>query len=195
MKIKQPRFVKSILNPAEKPFPELPEIAFVGRSNVGKSSLINTLVNIRNFARVSKKPGKTRTINFFNIDNRCYFVDLPGYGYAKAPKTEQKKWQRAIEPYLLENPKLRLLFVLVDAKVGAKDSDRQLIEWLQYHRIPFQIVATKADQISQGKWQKQRQLICEQLHLPADYPLIFFSAKNRTGRQDILGLIEKLLSE
>ena len=86
MKIKQPKFVKSILHPAEKPVPVLPEFAFVGRSNVGKSSLINTLVNIRHFARVSKKPGKTRTIKFFNIDNRCYFVDLPGYGYARASR-------------------------------------------------------------------------------------------------------------
>ena len=194
MKIKHPQFVKSILNSAEKPFPELPEIAFVGRSNVGKSSLINTLVNIRNFARVSKKPGKTRTINFFNIDNRCYFVDLPGYGYAKAPKTEQKKWQRAIEPYLLENPRLRLLLVLVDAKVGAKNPDRQLVEWLQYHHIPFQIIATKADQISQSKWQKQHKQICEQLQLPADYPLIFFSSRNRCGRNEVLALIEKHLS-
>ncbi len=190
MKIKQPKFVKSILHPAEKPVPVLPEFAFVGRSNVGKSSLINTLVNIRHFARVSKKPGKTRTINFFNIDNRCYFVDLPGYGYARASRQEQRVWQKAIEPYLLKNPQLRLLFVLVDAKVGAKESDRQLITWLQYHGVPFQVIATKADQISRSARQKQQHSICTQLNLPSSYPLIFFSAKDRTGRQEVLKIIE-----
>jgi len=194
-KIKNPRFEKSILNLKERPENKLPEVAFVGRSNVGKSSLINCLVNIHNFARVSKKPGKTRTINYFNIDEKFYLVDLPGYGFAKISKSERQKWQKAIEPYIKENPHLKRLYVLIDAKVGPKESDQQLIHWLRYEGIPFEIVATKADQISRGKQKSQEKLIREKLALSNDTPVLFFSAKNRMGRQELIRSIQVALSE
>ena len=190
MKIRKAQFVKSTLNPKDAPQPARPEFAFVGRSNVGKSSLINTLVNIKNFARVSKQPGKTRAINYFNINDAFYLVDLPGYGFAKISKTEQKKWQRAIEGYLVNNPRLRLLFVLVDAKVGPKATDVQLVEWLQYNGIPFQVVATKIDQVGRSKWQQVQTTIAETFHLMPGTPIVLFSAKNRTGRGDIWQIIE-----
>lgn len=170
-----------------------PEIAVVGRSNVGKSSLINTLVNIHNFARVSKQPGKTRTINYFNINDKFYLVDLPGYGYAKVSKVEKKSWEGAIEGYLLNRPTMRCLFLLVDAKVGLKDNDHQMLEWLVYSKIPFQVIATKVDRINHSARLKFMQA------LEADYPeiarsIIPFSAKTREGKGEVLKTISQLIS-
>ncbi len=195
MKIRKAQFVKSTLRKGEGPHPPLPEFAFVGRSNVGKSSLINTLVNIKNFARVSKQPGKTRAVNYFIINDAFYLVDLPGYGFAKVSKAEKQKWQEAIEGYLLENPRLQLLFVLVDAKVGVKPADEQLVEWLQYHHIPFQVIATKADQIGRSKWQGAIQEIQKRLRLLPDQPVILFSAKTRLGRDEVWKVIENHLKK
>ncbi len=195
MKIRKAQFVKSTLKPKDGPQPARPEFAFVGRSNVGKSSLINTLVNIKNFARVSKQPGKTRAINYFNINDSFYLVDLPGYGFARISKKEQKKWQHAIEGYLLSNSNLRLLFVLVDAKVGPKDTDVQLVEWLQYNGIPFQVVATKIDQVGRSKWSQVIKTIQNTLNLAPESSVILFSSKNRTGRGELWQIIEELLRQ
>lgn len=188
-------FVKSIIDWKSKPKPALPEIAFVGRSNVGKSSLINCLVNRKNFAKVSKKPGKTQTINFFNIDDTFYLVDLPGYGFARRSQMLKADWKTGIENYLLNSAELLILMVLIDSKVGVKETDIQLIEWLDYHQIPFQIVATKVDQISRSQIGSQEEGIRETLELPPSYPILFFSAKNRTGRQELLKLINNLLNQ
>lgn len=177
----------------EAPKPALPEVAFVGRSNVGKSSLINCLVNIKNFARVSKQPGKTRTINYFSIDDSIYFVDLPGYGFAKTSKKEQLNWQKAIEGYLLNSPHLKMLFVLIDSKVGAKESDRQLVEWLEYHRIPYTLVATKADKLSRSARQQQIEKIRKALGVGEAQPIFIFSAKDRTGKRELLDFIGQLI--
>lgn len=195
MKIRKAQFVKSTLKRADAPTPLLPEFAFVGRSNVGKSSLINTLVNIKNFARVSKQPGKTRAVNYFIINNAFYLVDLPGYGFARVGKGEKRKWQEAIEGYLLENAQLQLLFVLIDAKVGVKPTDRQLMEWLQYHQIPFQIIATKVDQIGRSQWHTVEQTIRKELHLLPEQSVVFFSAKNRIGRDVVWSIIEAHLKK
>ena len=177
----------------DKPKPALPEIAFVGRSNVGKSSLINCLVNRKNFAHVSKKPGKTQTINFFNINDIFYLVDLPGYGFARRSMKQKENWETSIEDYLLNNRKLFILFVLIDSKVGVKEKDQQLIEWLDYHQIPFMVIATKADKISRSQRDNQGKRIKEDLGIASSYPVLFFSAKDRTGRGEVLRYISELL--
>jgi GTP-binding protein len=194
VEIKNPQFVKSILNWKEKPRPALPEIAFVGRSNVGKSSLINCLVNIKNFARVSKQPGKTQTINFFQIDDAFYLVDLPGYGYAKRSKKQLSEWGKSIEDYLLNSRELAVLYVLIDSKVGVKAVDQQLLEWLRFNHIPFEIVATKVDRIPKSARVKQEKLIKRELNLPDTIPLMFFSAKTRQGRGEMKQHLSKVLS-
>jgi GTP-binding protein len=195
LKIKNAKFIKSVLDRKEKPKPSLPEIAFAGRSNVGKSSLINSLVNQRNFARVSKKPGKTQTINFFDIDNQFYLVDLPGYGFARRSLQQKSNWNEAIEDYLLNSRELLVLFALIDSKVGVKENDQQLIEWLAYNQIPFQIIATKVDQIPKSKRQSQVNRIREGLGLSDEVPVIFFSSKDRTGREEVIKYLSGLLNQ
>ena len=190
MKIRKAQFIRSTLDARDHPEPAYPEFAFVGRSNVGKSSLINTLVNIKNFARVSKQPGKTRTINYFNINDALYLVDLPGYGFAKISRGEQQKWQKAIEGYLLNNPRLKLLFVLIDGKVGPKNSDIQLVEWLQHHGVPYQVIATKMDQVGRSKWHQVEKEIRNQLRLNPASEIILFSSKNRLGRDTLWQVIQ-----
>jgi GTP-binding protein len=192
LKIKNTKFIKSVLDRKEKPKPSLPEVVFAGRSNVGKSSLINCLVNQRNFARISKKPGKTQTINFFDIDNQFYLVDLPGYGFARRSMKEKSNWNEAIEDYLLNNRELLVLFALIDSKVGVKENDRQLIEWMAYNQIPFQIIATKVDQVPKSKRQAQANRIRELLGLANEAPVIFFSSKDRTGREEVIKYLSNL---
>ncbi len=191
LKIKKVTFIKSIMDWHEAPRPALPEVAFVGRSNVGKSSLINTLINMKNLARVSKQPGKTRTINFFSVDDIFYLVDLPGYGFAKTSKTEQLAWQQAIEGYLLGSEQLRILYVLIDCKVGAKDNDVQLVEWLRFKNVPFKIIATKIDRISNTARATQANNIVKMLHLADKKDIIFFSAKKRIGKGALWGEISR----
>lgn len=194
LKIKNAEFVKSITHLKDCPRPALPEIAIVGRSNVGKSSLINCLVNVKNIARVSKQPGKTRTINYIAVNNKFYLVDLPGYGFAKVSKQEQKGWQKIIEDYLLNSKQLKVLVLLIDSKTGPKENDLQLLEWLEYQRIPCRIVATKSDKISRSARAIQAKQIYEKLNLNPQEPLLFFSAKNRSGREEILEYLSRILS-
>lgn len=195
LKIKNARFIKSVLNRQEKPTPALPEVVFAGRSNVGKSSLINCLVNQKNFARVSKKPGKTQTINFFNIDDQFYLVDLPGYGFARRSMMQKTNWNEAIEDYLLNSKQLLVLFALIDSKVGVKENDRQLIEWMVYNHIPFKIIATKVDQIPKSRRHSQANHIREKLELSDEVPVLFFSIKDRTGRGEVLEYLSDLLNQ
>lgn len=193
LKIKNVKFIKSVTSLNDSPKPALPEIAFVGRSNVGKSSLINCLVNIKNFARVSKQPGKTQTINYFSVDERFYLVDLPGYGFAKVSKQAQKGWQKFLEDYVINSEHLRMLMLLIDSKVGPKENDQQLVEWLEYNKISYRIIATKADKISKSARAAQEKLINGKLNQNPQEPLIFFSAKDRTGRQEVLKFISEIL--
>lgn len=194
-KIKNAKFVKSVLSRKEKPKPPLPEVVFSGRSNVGKSSLINCLVNQKNFARVSKKPGKTQTINFFNIDNEFYLVDLPGYGFARRSKLQKSNWDKGLEDYILNSRELLILFVLIDSKVGVKENDQQLIEWLAFHQIPFQIIATKVDQIAKSKRPAQANRIRDELNLSSSSSILFFSSKDRTGKGEVLKYLSDLLNQ
>ncbi len=191
LKIKKVTFVKSIMNWRDGPRPKLPEVAFVGRSNVGKSSLINTLINMKNLARTSKRPGKTRTLNFFSVNEMFYLVDLPGYGFAKTSKKEQLAWQEAIEGYLLGSEHLRILYVLIDCKVGVKNNDVQLVEWLRFKSVPFQIIATKIDRISKSARAMQAIKIVKMLELADKSDIIFFSAKTRVGKGALWGDISR----
>ncbi|OPX33969.1 hypothetical protein B1H10_04640 [candidate division KSB1 bacterium 4484_188] len=193
MEIKDCSFVKSVVDYKTRPEPALPEFAFAGRSNVGKSSLINSLLRRKNIAKISKQPGKTRTINYFLVNQSFYFVDLPGYGFAKVSQQEKVKWGKMIEDYLVNSRELRTLFVLVDALVGPKKNDEQLVEWLQFHQIPFTLIATKADKVGVSSQRKRAEEIGKMLNLSVSRDIFFYSAKKNTGRDKLLGQIELYL--
>ena len=188
-KLKEVIFVKSIVDQKNRPKPYLPEFAFAGRSNVGKSSLINCLVNRSNFAHVSKNPGKTRTINYYQINDVFYLVDLPGYGFARVSKSEKGSWQKMIENYLIQNHYLKTVFVLIDCRVGLKKSDLELFEWLHFHLIPFAIILTKADQVNRNGQAKMISELLATLRHVSRNQILIFSAKNRLGREELLAEI------
>jgi len=183
MKILSAEFVLSAREPAHYPPAALPEIAFAGRSNVGKSSLINTLLNRRGLARTSNTPGRTQEINFFTVNNRVVFVDLPGYGYAKVPEAVRRRWGPMVETYLGERRTLRLVVLILDVRRDPGDEDMQLIRWLEFYRLRFQIVLTKTDKLSRNQLARRQRLIGEGLGLPAAAPLLAFSAKTGAGKE------------
>ena len=171
----------SAANKSHYPQDEIPEIALAGRSNVGKSSFINTLLNRKNLARTSGKPGKTQLLNFFNIDNQLRFVDVPGYGYAKVSKTERAKWGRMIEEYLTTRENLRAVVSLVDFRHEPSEDDVQMYEFLKYYEIPVIVVATKADKIPRSKWNKHESVIKKRLDFDKNDDFIVFSSVNKDG--------------
>ena len=180
------------VKPSQFPDNGWPEVAFVGRSNVGKSSLINALLNRKKLARTSQNPGKTRTINFFNVDDRLYFVDLPGYGYAKVSKSESAKWGEMVEGYLQNRPSLKHIFLLMDIRHEPSAGDRQIHEWCKYYSLPFTIIATKSDKIKKSQVQKHLAVIRKALNEEA--PPIPFSSETWDGREALWGLIDYLLT-
>jgi GTP-binding protein len=165
MKIRSAEFILSASSPWQFPPPTLPEIAFAGRSNVGKSTLINSLLNRKKLVKTSSTPGKTQLINFFNINDKFHFVDLPGYGFAKVPENVRKQWQRLIESYLQERESLRNVVLIVDSRHGPTMQDRQLKEWLDYYERPVLIVASKVDKLKRGQIQKNLKIIRQDLAL------------------------------
>lgn len=171
----------SAANKSHYPQDEIPEIALAGRSNVGKSSFINTLLNRKNLARTSGKPGKTQLLNFFNIDDKLRFVDVPGYGYAKVSKTERAKWGKMIEEYLTSRENLRAVVSLVDFRHEPSADDVQMYEFLKYYEIPVIVVATKADKIPRGKWNKHELVIKKKLDFDKNDDFIVFSSVNKDG--------------
>lgn len=174
----------------EAPRPPLPEVAFIGRSNVGKSSLLNALFNRKNLAHTSAAPGKTRLLNYFLVNDQYYFVDLPGYGYAKLSREIRKSWPAMIETYLLNNHQLQMICLLIDARHSLQNSDEEMITWLHHHEKPFFIVLTKWDKLSQKD--RARQLKHFHNHLP-DHHLITFSIRNETYRDDLRKFLLSLL--
>ena len=182
MKVLSAEFVLSAREPVHYPPALLPEIAFSGRSNVGKSSLINTLLKRKGLARTSNTPGRTQEINFFTVNQRLGFIDLPGYGYAKVPEAIRKHWGPMIETYLSQRETLRLVVLILDVRRDPTGEDRQLIDWLQFYRLPFLVVLTKIDKLSQNELGRQQRRIGEALNLLPTTPLISFSAKTGAGR-------------
>ena len=182
MKILSAEFVLSAREPGHYPPALLPEIAFAGRSNVGKSSLINTLVKRKGLARTSNTPGRTQEINFFAVNDRFAFIDLPGYGYAKVPEKIRSHWGPMIETYLSQRETLRLVVLILDIRRDPSEEDRQLIGWLQYYRLPFLIVLTKIDKVSRGQRAERQRRITEALELPPALSLLPFSAKTGEGK-------------
>ncbi|MBR7000497.1 MAG: YihA family ribosome biogenesis GTP-binding protein [Lachnospiraceae bacterium] len=172
----------------------LPEFAFAGRSNVGKSSLINKLVNRKALARTSSQPGKTQTINFFLLNGEFYFVDLPGYGYAKVSKELQAKWGKMIERYLTRSRQLRLIFLLVDIRHEPSAGDKQMYEWVKSNEIPAVIIATKADKINRSQLNKQLAMIRKELG-GAKEPIIPFSKETGQGYDEVWKVMEEYLAE
>ena len=172
---------------------QLMEAAFAGRSNVGKSSLINALMGRKSYARTSGQPGKTRTINFYNINEELYFVDLPGYGYAKVSKETTGQWGKMIEGYLEGSRVLRLMFLLVDIRHKPNDNDRQMYEWCVRYGFNPIIIATKSDKIKRSQLGKQVRQIEDALDVVEGTPVIPFSAMNKSGREEIWEYIDRSL--
>lgn len=169
------------------------ELAFAGRSNVGKSSLINALMNRKAYARTSSQPGKTQTINFYNINDLLYFVDLPGYGYAKVSKSVKEQWGKMIERYLAGSKKLRLILLLVDIRHEPSADDKQMYHWVTEYGFNPIVIATKSDKIKRSQLQKQLKLIRTSLQVIPGTPIIPFSALNKSGREEIWEYIEASL--
>lgn len=174
---------------------ELPEVAFAGKSNVGKSSLINALVNRKSLARTSAQPGKTQTINFYNVNQEIYFVDLPGYGYARVSEAEKQKWGRMIEHYLHSSKQLRQVFLLIDIRHEPGANDIQMCEWIRAQGLMPVIIATKSDKIKRSQIQKQLKLIRETLKLQKDCVMIPFSSEDKSGRDEVYALLDAIISE
>ena len=194
MEIKDARFLVSNTNITKCPSPDKPEYAFIGRSNVGKSSLINMLTQKKSLAKTSGKPGKTRLINHFIINNSWYLVDLPGYGYAKVPLAERKKWESFIQKYILNRKNLVCLFVLIDSRHEAQAVDLEFMEWLGLSEIPFSIIFTKTDKLKPSELQNNLTKYQEKMFETWETMPGYFisSAENGEGRADILKFIDDL---
>lgn len=186
MEIKQAEFKTSAVKPSQYPDDGMIEIAFVGRSNVGKSSLINTLTNRRKLVKVSGTPGKTRLINFFTINNEFYFVDLPGYGYAKVSKSEKASWGGMMELYLTNRPQLKKVALLVDCRHKPSEDDVLMYEWIKHYGYEVIVVATKKDKLTRNELQKSTKVIKETLNLSKDDKIMFFSSLKKDGKDELI---------
>lgn len=194
MKILSAEFIKSIFDLRALPNSVLAEFVFVGRSNVGKSSLINSICNKKKLAKIGSVPGKTRQLNYFLINEKFYLVDLPGYGYAKVPEQIRAGWRKLVEDYISERQNVKLVFVLIDSRHEPTYLDELMVSWLEYYEIPFAIVLTKSDKISSNKMQKQiyrASKIVNNEDLCIDY--IPFSTVTSEGKYEVLKLVEEHL--
>jgi len=192
MKIKDVEFVKSAVKPDQYPEYDFPEIGFAGRSNVGKSSLINTLIQRKGMVKTSSKPGCTQLLNFFLVNGELSFVDLPGYGYAKVSKKIRAQWQPMVELYLSKRASLFGLVLLIDIRRDPGKEEFDLVKWLESHGTPYLIILTKADKLSKTKQAKRRAAICSQLNRE-EQGVILFSTKTRQGREMVLDEINNLI--
>jgi GTP-binding protein len=190
MNVSTAEFITSAVKPSQYPPPELPEIAFAGRSNVGKSSLINALVNRRSLVKTSRTPGRTQLINFFRVNDQLSFVDLPGYGYAKVPAAVKKKWGPMIEAYLSSRISLKGVVLIMDIRRSPGAEELNFIDWLAREGITCHLVLTKTDKLSKTRQKKQQAMIAETVDCDkAD--LLLFSAKTKKGKTDVWQAIEK----
>ena len=194
MHVKSTEFIKSATKPAQYPESSLPEIAFAGRSNVGKSSLINVLVNRKNLVRTSSTPGRTQLINFFDVNGTFTLVDLPGYGFAKVPLAVKKQWGPMMETYLSKRDNLRGVVLIMDIRRTPRDEDLQMLEWLRTFAVPPLLVVTKCDKVSKSERERQLGIIAKELGVQRS-ELNPFSALSRDGQDNIWLRIEELLAE
>lgn len=193
MKIRKAQLEKIAVNKKQYPSPHLPEIAFAGRSNVGKSSFINSMVNRKDLARISGKPGKTRTINFYNINDQFRFVDLPGYGYAKVSKAEKEKWGHIIEEYLSSRENLIEVILLVDIRHEPTELDLMMYNWIKFFGYSGLVIATKADKISKGKYQSHINIIKNKLNIEDLELIIPYSSTKNTNKDLVWKTLEDKL--
>lgn len=193
MKITSVELKISAVRRSQYPTDNKPEFLMVGRSNVGKSSFINTLINRKNYARTSANPGKTQTINFYLINNEFYLVDAPGYGFANLSKTKQKKFGLMMEDYLTTRPNLKNVFMLIDFRHKPTNDDLQMYEYLKHYKIPVTIVATKTDKIGVTKQQAQRAMLVDSLDLVVGDDFVMFSNVTKLGKEDISKKIKRTI--
>ncbi|ALS74319.1 ribosome biogenesis GTP-binding protein YihA/YsxC [Planococcus maritimus] len=191
MKVHNVELVISAVRPAQYPETELPEFALAGRSNVGKSSFINKLIGRKSMARISSKPGKTQTLNFYKIEEDLFFVDVPGYGYAKVSKSEREAWGKMIETYITSREQLRAVVQIVDLRHPPSKDDQMMYDFMKHYNIPCIIIATKADKIPKGKWDKHKKIVREGLDMEKGDPLIVFSSETGLGQEAAWQEIEK----
>lgn len=188
MNFQKVEFLISAASTKDFPKNRLPEIAFAGKSNVGKSSVINRLLQRKNFARVGEKPGKTIHVNYFTVDNKCYLVDLPGYGYAKVSQSEKERWGKLMESYFAAN-RIDLGIMIVDARHAPTNNDITMASWFIQSGCPFVVIANKLDKLKKSEIEPNLQTIREDLELPEDCIVIPFSAEKGTGRDELVKLV------
>ncbi|MGG3469231.1 ribosome biogenesis GTP-binding protein YihA/YsxC [Neobacillus pocheonensis] len=193
MKVVSSDIVISAVRPEQYPETELPEFALAGRSNVGKSSFINKMLNRKGLARISSKPGKTQTLNFFLINEILHFVDVPGYGYAKVSKTERAAWGKMIETYFTTREQLRACVLIVDLRHPPTQDDVLMYDFLKHYGITCVVIATKADKIPRGKWQKHLKVTRETLDLDPDDHLIIFSSETGEGKDKAWSILQSYM--
>lgn len=194
MKINSVELSISAVRQSQYPTDNKPEFLLVGRSNVGKSSFINSIIERRNYARTSSKPGKTQTLNFYNVNNDFYLVDVPGYGYASVSKERQQKFGMMIEEYLTNRENLKEVFLLIDFRHKPTEDDVLMYNYLTYYNIPVTIVCTKVDKVSKNSHQKNKNAIIKELSLEDDSNIILFSSITKLGKTEIYNEIEKQLN-
>lgn len=193
MKVNYASIVISAVSQKQYPDTNYPEIALAGRSNVGKSSFINKLINRKNLARTSSKPGKTQTLNFYDIEHCFYFVDVPGYGYARVSKSERAKWGAMLEEYFTKRHTLKKVFLLMDFRHDPTAEDVQMKEFVEYYHIPYQIIATKVDKVPRGKWNKHESAFRKKLNLTKEETILLFSAETGEGFDTAWHVIENAI--
>lgn len=193
MKIKSVEMVISAVRRSQYPTDKKPEFLLVGRSNVGKSSFINSLINRKSLAKTSSKPGKTQTINFYRVNEQFYLVDAPGYGFANLSKVKQKKFGLMMEDYLTERDNLKQVFMLIDFRIKPTKDDLIMYDYLKHYGIPVTIVATKSDKVPITKQQGQRKAILEELELVTGDDFVVFSNIKKTGKREIIEKIERII--
>ena len=190
MKVHNVEMVISAVRPDQYPADGLPEFALAGRSNVGKSSFINRMIGRKALARISSKPGKTQTLNFYKIEEQLFFVDVPGYGYAKVSKTEREAWGKMIERYFTGRQELKAVVQIIDLRHPPTADDRMMYDFLKHYNIPCIVIATKADKIPKGKWDKHKKIVKETLEMEKSDSLIVFSSETGLGFEEAWKTIE-----
>ena len=193
MQVNDAEIIISAVSPKQYPDTGLPEIALAGRSNVGKSSFINKMINRKALARTSSKPGKTQTLNYYLINQAFYFVDVPGYGYAKVSKKEREKWGTMLETYFTQRETLQHVFLVVDFRHPPTADDIQMKEFIEYYQIPYTVLATKVDKIPKGKWNQHLSQTKKALNIVDDESIILFSSETGEGKEKAWGVIKQYL--